>query len=173
MASIDEVFRIINTISEKFEDECIKCLEHHKSEIADCIREQLYSGLDGTGHLLNPTYDNDPYFKEEGFWKDNAQGYKRWKASITPPVQSENLFLPPRPIEVPNLFITGTFHESIYVEKSEFGVNIGTRGFQDGPLIEKKYGEQILNMGEQAIKYFNNTYLLPWLIHFFENCGYK
>ena len=108
MADFDELHRVIHSIASGFEEECIRCMEEHKNVLVDCIQEQLYSGLDGTEHLLNPDYDTDTYFNEPGPWQNRAEQYKRWKERITPPLRSEMLYLPPRPVEVPNLFITGT-----------------------------------------------------------------
>lgn len=58
-------------------------MEEHKNVLVDCIQEQLYSGLDGTEHLLNPDYDTDTYFNEPGPWQNRAEQYKRWKEKIT------------------------------------------------------------------------------------------
>ena len=57
MADFDELHRVIHSIASGFEEECIRCMEEHKNVLVDCIQEQLYSGLDGTEHLLNPDYD--------------------------------------------------------------------------------------------------------------------
>ena len=173
MAGFEEVSRVIHAIASGIEEECVKCMEEHRREVVDCIQEQLYSGLDGTEHLLTPTYDNDPYFNEDGPWKHKAEKYKHWKESITPPMQSEMLFLPPRPVEVPNLIITGTFYDSIRAERNGSGLHLGSSGFSEGPDIEKKYGEQILTMGDTAKEYFNIMYLRPWISKFFKNSGYK
>ena len=56
MADFDELHRVIHSIASGFEEECIRCMEEHKNVLVDCIQEQLYSGLDGTEHLLNPDY---------------------------------------------------------------------------------------------------------------------
>ena len=101
MADFDELHRVIHSIASGFEEECIRCMEEHKNVLVDCIQEQLYSGLDGTEHLLNPDYDTDTYFNEPGPWQNRAEQYKRWKERITPPLRSEILYLPPRPVEVP------------------------------------------------------------------------
>ena len=156
MADFDELHRVIHSIASEFEEECIRCMEEHKNVLVDCIQEQLYSGLDGTEHLLNPDYDTDTYFNEPGPWQNRAEQYKRWKERITPPLRSEMLYLPPRPVEVPNLFITGTFYDSITADR-----------------IEKKYGEQILGIGDTAKEYFNIMYLRPWMERFFSECGYR
>ena len=79
MADFDKIESVIRSIADGIEDECIKCMEENTEVVADCIKEQLYSGLDGDGDYLNPTYDNDPFFNEEGVWKGRAEMYKRWK----------------------------------------------------------------------------------------------
>ena len=87
--------------------------------------------------------------------------------------RSEMLYLPPRPVEVPNLFITGTFYDSITADRIDSGLRFSTKGFTDGSSIEKKYGEQILGIGDTAKEYFNIMYLRPWMERFFSECGYR
>lgn len=173
MASIYEVSRIINAIATGLEDECLKCMDENKDIVESLVREQLYSGLNGKERLLSPTYDNDPYFEEHGHWFHRSKQYKYWKLKKTPPIESEVLFLPPRPSEVPNLFITGTFHESITAHLNTSGLLITTIGFVEGPNIERKYGADIFMLGETGRRYFNNKILRPWLKRFFNECGYK
>lgn len=173
MADFDGLYRVIHSIASGFEEECIKCMDENKNVLIDCIQEQLYSGLDGTEHLLKPTYDNDSYFNEPGPWQDQAERYKHWKERITPPLRGEMLYLPPRPVEVPNLFITGTFYDSIFAQRTDSGLRFETKGFKDGPSIERKYGEQVLGVGDTAKEYFNIMYLCPWLERFFSECGYR
>lgn len=173
MASIEEVYNIIHKISTGIEKECIDCLDDNKNIVEGLIREQLYSGQNGKGRLLNPTYDNDPFFEEPGQWYHRKKQYKHWKESITPPIESEVLFLSPRPVEVPNLFITGTFHDSITAKLMADGLEIDTEGFVDGPDIKEKYGEDIFMLGETGRKYFLKNVLRPWLDKFIINSGYK
>lgn len=173
MASIYEVSKIINAIATGIEDECLKCMDENKNIIRDSIQEQLFSGIDGTDRCLTPTYDNDPYFKEPGPWQNKAQSYKRWKEKITPPISSYLLNLPPRPTEVPNLFITGTFYDSIRLKKRNADMQVFTEGFIDGPDILKKYGDKIFSLGSTAREYFIMMHLRPWIERFFRECGYK
>lgn len=173
MASIYEVARVIRNISDGLEKEVMDCMESNKDVVRDCIQEQLYSGEDGTGHLLNPTYDDDPFFNEEGPWKNRAEQYKRWKERITPPVRSHLLNLSPRPVEVPNLFIVGSFYDSITMKTTQSGMMIFSDGFVDGNSIVRKYGDNILSMGAVAREYFILNNLRPWLERFFLQCGYK
>ncbi len=71
------------------------------------------------------------------------------------------------------LFITGTFYDSITADRIDSGLRFSTKGFTDGSSIEKKYGEQILGIGDTAKEYFNIMYLRPWMERFFSECGYR
>lgn len=95
------------------------------------------------------------------------------KEKITPPLRGEMLYLSPRPVEVPNLFITGTFYDSIFADRIDSGIRFLTKGFKGGASIEKKYGEQILGIGDTAKEYFSIMYLRPWMERFFSECGYR
>lgn len=169
---IEEVATIIKKIAEGFEEACISCLENRSVTIHVAITEQLWSGQDGEGKHLYPTYDDDPFFEEEGTWHHRAKDYKAWKYSITPPMTGEMLGLPPRPDNVPNLFINGKFYSEISVTRSG-GVMVVDPGTGNGPSIVAKYGDEILDLGPTAIEYFNTTFMLPAINSFFKKCGYK
>lgn len=173
MADFDRLETVIDAIRTGIKDSILECLEDKSDTINSCIAEQLYSGIDGEGEFLSPTYDDDPYFKEFGPWHGANYAYKKWKERITPPVKSLILNLPPRPLAVPNLFITGRFHDSIKAARVGDVVRVYTSGFQDGPLIERKYGEAIFKLTDEAKEYFNIYALRPWLNDFIKNCGYK
>ena len=173
MASIYEVSRIISRIADSIEESVVECMDSNKGVIRDCIQEQLYSGQNGDERLLEPTYDDDPFFNDDGPWKDKAERYKRWKERITPPIRSHLLNLPPRPVEVPNLFILGSFYDSISVKEGNGGVDIYSDGFVDGNSIVRKYGDNILALGPTARDYFIMNHLRPWLERFLMGCGYR
>ncbi len=172
MASIEEVYNVIHRISSGIGESVLECMGENADVVAGMVREQLYSGLDGNGDYLRPTYDDDPYFNEKGPWQGRGEAYKRWKARITPPEPSQRLHLPARPEEVPNLFITGPFHRSIRAEVQGDHMTVFTSGFRDGPLIERKYGEAIFSLGARAREYFVGDLLKPHLERFMRNCGY-
>lgn len=170
--SIEGVADIIHKIAEGFEGACERCLEDHADVVLRAVREQLYAGQNGEGGYLSPTYDNDPYFDEPGFWYHRASAYKAWKREITPPVTGMMIGLEPRPDEVPNLFIDGTFYEEINVQP-QGGALVIDPGDGRGPQIVSKYGDNILALGADAREYFNLFYLLPAIEDFFKDCGYK
>ena len=167
----DRLTDAINTAVDGFEDAVLACLETHHDVVEDIVHEQLYSGVDGNNNYLSPTYDDDPYFEEEGHWKGKSRQYKAWKERITPPIQGELLFLPPRPVEVPNLFIIGTFYDSIRTERTADSLRVYTGGFRDGPLIERKYGEAIFMIGMAGKGYFNEHFLREWIENYWRMCG--
>ena len=170
--SIDEVANIIRKISDGFEEACIRCLEDNSDIVLSAVAEQLYSGQDGDGSHLSPTYDDDPYFEEEGYWYHRAKDYKAWKYSITPPISGTMLGLPPRPDNVPNLYINGKFYSEITAARKG-DVLVVDPGAGHGPAIVAKYGDTILNMGPTAMGYFNINFMLPAIDSFFKDCGYR
>ena len=169
----DRLVGVIDAISTGIGDSILECLDEKRDIITMSVTEQLYSGLNGKGEFLSPTYDNDPYFNEKGPWHGAAYAYKKWKERITPPMRSPNLELPPRPVDVPNLFITGMFHESIKASRAGDVIRVYTSGFRDGPQIERKYGEEIFQLTDEAKEYFNIYALRPWLNDFMTKCGYS
>ena len=170
--SIEEVANIISKIADGFENACIMCMDDNKEVILQSIREQLWSGMSGTGEFLYPTYLDDPFFEQPGHWYKQSRAYMAWKRAITPPTSGYMLLLPPRPDEVPNLFITGKFHQEINIRR-EGDELVTDPGIGNGPDIVDKYGEDILSMTPLAVGYFNENYLEPAINEFFKNCGYQ
>lgn len=169
---IFKVADIIHKIADGFEENGMKCLSDHSGNVVIAVQEQIYSGQNGAGELLSPTYDDDPYFEEEGYWHHRNAAYKAWKKDITPPRGSTLLGLPPRPENVPNLYINGKFFSDILADRRGDVLHVDP-GTGDGPAIVAKFGDEILNMGPSAVEYFNREYLLPSIIKFFKDCGYQ
>ena len=180
---IEEVAEIIGKIADGLEAACIKCLEDNSGIVIKAVREQLWSGMDGEGKHLAPTYLEDPYLKnrktpwfhyeeETGKIYIGPQGYLDWKKNITPPKAGEMLGLPPRPEAVPNLFIDGTFHTQIRAIRKDKSLVLDP-GSKSGPDIVSKYGDSILAMSPAAVEYFNAHYLINAIDSFFKKCGYK
>ena len=164
---------MVTRMVDGFESAVIQCLGDNAVIAEDAVREQMYSGVDGNGEFLSPTYDDDPYFDEKGPWYHRNEGYKQWKYDITPPMHGVMLLLPPRPISVPNLFIDGTFHDSITAEVAGDILLVETSGSGEGADIVAKYGDNILKLSPTAIEYINNEYVGPCVARYFEDCGFK
>lgn len=172
MADFDKLEHSVHSIVTGFEQTVAECLTQNKSVVEDLIGEQLYSGLDGDTNSLRPSYSDDPFFDIKGRWYHDSDGYIEWKKNITPPIASPRLNLPPRPLDVPNLYITGTFHESIRATVNGGKVSINTVGFSDGPDIVGKYGDNILNIGMDAREYIVLEMLKPFVGNFFKKYGF-
>lgn len=169
---IEEVADIIHKIADGFEEACAQCLADNSDTVIYVITEQLYCGVDGDGNFLSPTYDDDPFFNEPGYWHNRSDDYKAWKYRITPPMNSATLSLPPRPDNVPNLCIDGTFYSEISARRQGMELMLDP-GSGNGPAIVSKYGEQILELGTASVSYFNQEYMMPAIETFFESCGYQ
>lgn len=169
----------IRRTKEGIQPEILRCMDGNKHEMVVSVREQLYSGIDGRGAPLSPSYSQDPYFRDQraGFFDEEADTwvscfmrpdlYIAWKQRITPPEASQRLGLPARSSDTPNLFIFGTFHSSIDARAVSKGVEIFTFGWDGGPQVERKYGSQIFALSSQAVAHFNTNYLMPWLRRWF------
>lgn len=171
MATVDEMQTILHRIYTGIENEVLETMEEHTDVMVNCVCEQMYSGMDGKGEPLSPTYDNDTYFDQPGIWHGRQKDYERWKAKITPPRAGTMLGLPARPLNVPNLFINGKFYSEIFAYRDNLQINIDVDGMGDGPEIVEKYGEIILKLGKEAVGYFNERYTSPAIVKFYEECG--
>ena len=80
--------------------------------------------------------------------------------------------LPPRPDNVPNLFINGKFFSEITATRRGDMLYVDP-GNGDGPDIVAKYGESLLDIGDSAVVYFNREYMWPAIEKFFNDCGYR
>lgn len=155
MATMGEACRNLRELVGGFDGMVVECLHDRSEDVVDFIQEQLYSGVNGLGKPLRPTYLQDPYFKtdEAGRWKNNAAGYVKWKKKITSPTPSY-LGISPRGDTTPNLIIRGDFYSSITAIPIGDGLRVKTRGVSFGKDIEAKYGSVIFGMSPYANRYF-------------------
>lgn len=165
---------MVSRMVDGFEPEIIQCLGDNAGVAEDVVREQMYSGRDGTDAFLSPNYDDDPFFDdpENKRWYGKNDGYKKWKHELTPPKPSEKLGLPERPDHIPNLYINGLFHSEVFATMEGDALSVRVHDSGNAPDIVKKYGNQILQLGPTAIGYFNNQYIIPRIWRFFADCGY-
>lgn len=179
LMDIRQAADIVKKIADGFEDACLKALQSASDDAVRAVSEQLMSGLDGEDAYLEPTYDEDPYFQEikwylteNGVRYHGSEGYKRWKETITKPKRGPMLDLPARPVEVPNLWIDGTFHGSIHAVNTSLGIDIRATGGRSAEIVGK-YGEGILMLGTKARKYMLVEHIIPGIDDFLNKCGYR
>ena len=171
MATFDEVCDAVKRWVEGFEDKCMECMDSNQVVFLRLVTEQMYSGQKGDGTYITPSYDDDDFFDQPGRWFNDSEGYKAWKGAITPPVTSSLLGLPPRPYDVPNLYINGKFYSEIYTVSGDRQIEIRVSESGDGPSILGKYGDELFDIGGVAVQYFNEEYLIPYLQDFYDECG--
>lgn len=172
----------VNMLGKAFWPEVTYSLKESESLIHALITDQLMSGVDEDMRPLRPTYIDDPYFvettKTPEAAKAKARWYKAWKESITPPVSSDILHLPPRDPDTPNLIIRGDYHASItpVVQGGDDGGKIVTRsiGFYAGDdALDNKYGPGHLGLTKAARSYLIDTRIMPALDRLFKRYGFK
>jgi hypothetical protein len=111
-------------------------LRDHQDRYVELNKEQLLEGKLSTGMDITPSYLSDPYFKTPAA----AQKYSDWKDKITPN--------PKRGKGVPNLFIIGSFHNSISMEIKKDSYEI-LSDYKDAGDIMSKFTENIFGLDEE------------------------
>ena len=84
-----------------------EALKPHENEILEQQRIQLLEGKDSQGKDMHPFYSED--IKPRGWFntKESAKRYADWKQTISYPYTVK------RKPDVPNLYITGVFHDDL------------------------------------------------------------
>jgi len=124
---------------------CVDVIVENKDELLALNKEQLLEGKNNEGGDM-PSYLNDPYFKS----LKSAQAYSDWKDEITPN--------PKRKKGVMNLFIVGTYHDSI--ELTIEGLKINYQASFLGPEIESKH-PNIYGLGPEKRIEYKEKFTLP------------
>jgi len=115
--------------------------------LVELQRQQMLEGRGEDGEFIRPFYSENPYFKSV----EAAARYAAWKQKITPN--------PKRPLDVPNLFIDGTLHKSLFakVEDKTFSILAGA-SFGDKVFEVHKNAQ---GLDEESRKEFGATVTLP------------
>ena len=116
-----------------------EALSSKSEEIVGEVREQLWNGLTNELKPITPSYLNDPYFKT----KEQAYEYMMRKQSITPNER--------RPMQTPNLFINGYFHNSLFLSIDEDSAEV-TSMQPLGDKIIAKYGREMFGVNDVYIE---------------------
>lgn len=128
-----------------------KSMEATTVPLVEINREQMLEGKRRDGRDITPSYLEDPFFKS----REAAQRYSDWKDDITPH--------PKRKKGVPNLFIVGTYHNSIEAlirgEVVQFNAS-----FVDAADIERKFGHEIYGLNAEKRVGYLRDFLRPELL---------
>lgn len=163
MGTINESLVRFDKFAQEFNETVNGAVKKNRGEFVDYVQQQLYSGINGRGKNLRPTYLNDPFFKTP----EEARNYVKYKKKITTPVPSY-LGIPARSDVTPNLIIRGDFYDSITAVPISGGLRIETRGVSFGKDIERKYGSIIFGISDYGKSYFMKYILSPELKKLFQ-----
>ena len=132
----------------KVEQVCEGAVNQTKEDLLSLNKTQMFDGKTKTGQDITPSYLDDPYFKS----RESAQRYSDWKDSITPN--------PKRKKGTPNLFIVGTYHNSLEIKVGNG--QIDTRSsFVKASSIEAKFGGDIYGLGGEYKEEYIGDNLAP------------
>ena len=114
-------------------------LVNHNEDILSLQKEQLLEGKRSNGDDIRPYYSED--LKPKGYFKtaESAKRYAVWKQGLKYPVNKS------RKTDVPNLYVTGKFHDDLYVRYGAQAVSI-EGSTQYGKDIVAKYGLQTFGL---------------------------
>lgn len=152
---LDDLLKLADSIN-RFDTErvIVGIIDDNKEKIVDLQKEQLLEGMGADGQYIRPFYSENPYFKSLGA----AMRYAKWKQVISPN--------PKRPEDVPNLFINGYLHNSLFVDIQGQTVDIdSTVPFADEVFSVHK---NAIGLDESNRKVFAETVTLPEFAKVFE-----
>lgn len=131
---LDGMLDLINNLKNFDEEQAvIVIIEKNEEKIVDLQRDQMMEGRGVDGNFIRPYYSENPYFKTA----EAAKKYAKWKAKITPN--------PQRPEDVPNLYINGYFHSSLFVKIMNDQFEIDTDADFGGDVFDVHKNAQGLN----------------------------
>ena len=145
---LDNLLDIINGLK-NFDTtkEVNSIVEANKDTITELQKEQMLEGRGADGQFIRPFYSEDPYFKSAA----SAARYAEWKSKITPNEK--------RPKDVPNLFIDGTFHSSLFTKIGGGVFSIETKSFVGEKIFEEH--PNAAGLDEENRKEFATKVTLP------------
>lgn len=132
-------------------DEAGKAIATTTTELVDFNRQQMMEGKRRDGNDISPSYLEDPWFKS----LKQAQAYSNWKDRITPN--------PERKKGVPNLFIVGTYHNTIEAFMRDKKIVFHST-FDGAADIEKTFGDEIYGLNAEKRVEYIKEFLRPEFI---------
>jgi hypothetical protein len=115
--------------------------------IVELNRSQLWEGKTNEGKDITPKYSENPFFKS----KESAEKYANWKQKITPGKTRKK--------DVPNLFIDGTFYDSIYAKLYGDEININSNIALGTKIIAVH--KKVLGLNKESLRVVSNAIKEP------------
>lgn len=135
-------------------------IKDNSATLLELNKDQILSGVDSDESYFAPTYIADSYFKST----QKAINYMNWKERNKDKYNSRithNLFSP-KPADIPNLIVVGTFQNNMYVTTNGSTFTIGSTYNQSGN-IESKYNNKVFGINNSSRDWFWKNVLLPGL----------
>ena len=123
-----------------------RIVEENAEKLAELNKRQLMKGLNNKGELLSPKHSENPWFKT----KEAALRYAGWK----------HRKFPETPFDVPNLIITGVYHNSIFVSRAGDNVNIKASATFAGN-IEQTFKGTALGLNDNTMEEVRSDIIRP------------
>lgn len=110
-------------------------MEQNADAVVELNKKQLLHGLNRFGEQLSPKYSEDPWFKTA----EAAKNYADWKKKLFPDMT----------YDVPNLIITGVYHNSISMARTANSLRFAASA-SFASSIEAKYQGSALGLTTES-----------------------
>lgn len=155
-------YKIYRNRIKRVETNVGKIVKKNQNVLLSLNRDQMLLGRDAAGEVLTPDYLSDPYFDSQS----EAMAYANMKyaleskhnARITNPT-----IYPNKGKDTPNLIVTGTFQDNMFIEAKNDSFTIGST-YVDAPDIEAKYNNLVFGIAPASAMYFYENYIRPELM---------
>ena len=147
MATIAGMLRKIQELD--FEQVAEAAISKYTTEIEVLQKKQMMQGKNNKGELFSPRHSENPWFKKEGA----GYRYAVWK-------QRRN---PETPFDVPNFYINGYYHNSIFVTVSNRRVNIESNA-TFAPDIDAVFQNTALGLNTDSKVIAYETFIKPEML---------
>lgn len=134
-------------------------VSENESVLLQLNKDQMLSGVDANEKYFTPTYTADPYFNSV----EKAVNYMNFKERFRYIYDNRIKYglFPPKPADIPNLIIVGTFMNSMFITSSGNAFTIGAT-YMESDSIERKYGKPF-GISPLSAQWFWQNFLLPGL----------
>src|ERR1044072_1903301 len=148
MATIQAFKNRLISLKKQTEEVAATSIRKTGANLVQLNREQMMEGKRRDGKDISPSYFEDPWFKSI----ESAKAYSEWKDRITPNSKRKK--------GVPNLFIVGTFHNSISIDVTGESIKFNS-DFYAAADIERRFTGMIYSLNVEKRTVYVREFLRP------------
>ncbi|HEX8358172.1 MAG TPA: hypothetical protein VF610_12195 [Segetibacter sp.] len=130
-------------------------VDRHTQDITELQTEQMRAGKDKNDNWIRPYYSENPFFKSP----ESAMRYAKWKSHISPNKD--------KPFNVPDLFIIGTYHNSVRTEVS--GDKFKIKGTASFAFSVESVHKDALGLNSESRHFFIEKFTIPEITKILKN----